>query len=193
MCTLYLAVLSSSGLLKYTFRHLHTLCMNLISLAGWNTKVRLFFFLRQMCFNYSFLLFCFSILSIHSLHISKRFRNRSYIVNPAIAERTKSKAVEGQVWMFVVQASWPLHPRERLCPKIRVLSLMSPWEKKRPGFRPSQHLWKCSRVTTTKSTCQHPAQWTSSPRLHCLQLARARNEMVRMPNLSAKTKQRKEI
>lgn len=58
---------------------------------------------------------------------------------------------------------------------------MSPWEKKRPGFRPSQHLWKCSRVTTTKSTCQHPAQWTSLPRLQRLQLPHTPNELVWMP------------
>lgn len=57
---------------------------------------------------------------------------------------------------------------------------MSPWEKKRPGFRPSQHLWKCSRVTTTKSTCQRPAQWTSSPRLQRLQLPHTPNELVWM-------------
>lgn len=82
---------------------------------------------------------------------------------------------------MLCRAFWPLHPWVEPCPRIRVWPLMSPWEKKRPGFRPSQHLWKCSRVTTTKSTCQRPAQWTSSPRLHRLQLPHTPNELVWMP------------
>lgn len=72
---------------------------------------------------------------------------------------------------------------------------MSPREKKRerkkrkrerPGFHPSQHLWKCSRITTTKSTCQRPAHWTSSPRLNSLRLFCTNNELLRKAIFSLK-------
>lgn len=64
----------------------------------------------------------------------------------------------GTVRLLFGEASWPLQPLEEPCPKIRAWPLTSPWERRRPGFHPNQHLWKCSRVTATKSTCQHQAR-----------------------------------
>lgn len=94
--------------------------------------------------------------------------------------KIQNEAWKGRCECLLWRASWPLHPLVEPCPKIRAWPLMSPWERARSGFRPSQHLWKCSCVTTTKSTCQRPARWTSSPRLHRLQLPQAPNELVWM-------------
>lgn len=64
-------------------------------------------------------------------------------------------AWEGRWDCLLCEACWPLQPLEEPCPRIRAGPPTPPWERKRPGFRPNQHLWKCSRVTATKSTCQH--------------------------------------